>query len=136
MLASPQAGLRERRRNWISGRVVSLRRKDLDRGGNEVAAAAIQGGVRDGPAGEELHGVSDRPAGLSQGGRRQAVDDGKLGVARRDHREHAGPVVGFGGLDAGVTRNDLANPGQIELVDYGSGFHTHVKMMARMSPKR
>ncbi len=64
------------------------------------------------------------------------MDDGKLGVARRDDGEHAGPVVGLGGLDAGVTSNDLPNPWQIELVDYGSGFHTHVKMMASMSPKR
>jgi hypothetical protein len=60
------------------------------------------------------------------------MDDGEVGVARGNDGEHACPPVGFRRPQTGMAGDDLPDSWQIELVNNGSGFHAHPKIMASM----
>jgi hypothetical protein len=64
------------------------------------------------------------------------MDDGEIGVAGCDHGEHAGPPVGVRRPQAGMARYNLPDSRQLELVNNGSGFDTHGKIMALMASVR
>ena len=64
------------------------------------------------------------------------MDDGEFGVARSHDGEHARPADDVAGLGAGVTGDDLADPGQVELVDHSSGFDAHRQIIALIGLER